>query len=264
MSRSKDWKNFWDERSEKATSDFNFDRGVSPRETEIECLSQRELLHFIDSKPNEVIFDAGCGTGANILLLHSKVKRIIGMDYSKGAVERCQRRINSGAIRNVEVMYGSITQLPLSVGSIDKVLCMSVLQYMDDEEIRRALREFRRILNDDGVLVLHVKNLSSLYHSTLWAAKRIRLLFGRPTKLEYFRSFRWYINTLDSFGFEIIDYNSLNLLMIDQMPSRLLLLFQRIELRNHNKGLFKIGFIRRHGSDLKIKVRLRRRCEREA
>lgn len=259
MSRSKEWKNFWDERSAKATSDFNFDRGGSPRGPEIESLSERELLDFIDAKPDEVLFDAGCGTGANILLLHSKVKRIVGMDYSQGAIDRCQRRIDSNGVGSVEVSQGSITQVPLPERSVDKIICMSVLQYMDDAEVKTAFKEFTRVLNDGGIVVLHVKNLSSLYLSTLWTVKRMKSLLGRTTNLEYFRTFGWYVKTLQSFGFEIVHYSSLNVLMLERMPRRLLLFLQKIELRNHNKGLFKLGFIRRRGSDLKIKARVKKR-----
>ncbi len=129
MEKATDWKQFWEERSGNATSDFEFDHGLTPG-AEVEALSKHELLNFIDPKSDESILDAGCGTGGNILLLHSKVKRIVGMDYSGGAVERCRRRIQSSSIENAEVREGSITQVPLPDSSVDKVLCMSVLQYV--------------------------------------------------------------------------------------------------------------------------------------
>jgi ubiquinone/menaquinone biosynthesis C-methylase UbiE len=258
MNRSEEWKNFWDEMSAKAGSDFNYNRGTSSRGKEIENLSDEEVADFIDAKGQEVILDAGCGTGTNIMLLHSKVKRIIGIDYARGAIQRCQRWINAEKIQNVEVREASITKVPLPDCFVDKVICMSVLQYIDDRELNTALSEFRRVLRNHGVLVLHVKNLSSLYLSTLWAVKKIKLLLGGNTNVEYFRSFRWYVKRLRSLGFEIADYSSLNLLVLDGMPRRLLLLMQKFELRNHNRGLFKIGFIRRRGSDLKIKARLQK------
>ena len=258
MGHCTDWKKHWDERSEQATSDFSFNRGGSPWEKEIEDLSKRELVSFIDPKIGEVVFDAGCGTGDNILLLHSNVKRIVGMDYSQGAVERCQRRIRSNNIENVEVREGSITQVPLPDCSVNKVLCMSVLQYMDDDEVKRAFIEFARVLKDRGVLVLHVKNLSSVYLSALLISKKVKLLLGKQTKLEYLRPYRWYITTLKSFGFDIVDYNSFDLFVLPKMPRRLLLFLQKLELRNHTKRLFRIGFIRRHGSELKIKAILRK------
>ena len=67
---------------------------------------------------------------------------------------------------------------------MDRVLCTSVLQYLDDAQLRAAFREFARILKKDGTLVLHVKNLASLYLSLCgW---RALLRSSQDTKLEYF------------------------------------------------------------------------------
>lgn len=259
MNRVTEWKKFWQEKSAESISDSEYDRGNAPRGREIEHLSTEELLKFIAPKTEEVIFDAGCGTGVNLVRLHSKVKRLIGMDYTDGAIERCKGRICSSGIKNVELMQGSITDIPLPDRSVDKVLCMSVLQYLDDSQVRAAFKEFTRIMTGEGNLILHVKNLSSLYLSTLRVAKRVKMLFRRRVRLEYVRPFRWYVKELTKSGFEIIDYNSFNLFMLESMPRRLLLFLQRFELRNHDTSFFRSGFIRRHGSDLKIKVKLAKR-----
>jgi ubiquinone/menaquinone biosynthesis C-methylase UbiE len=259
MDRSTDWKQHWDERSKQAGSDFDFDRGVAPREKEVEDLSEQELVSFIDPKSTDVVFDAGCGTGVNILLLHSKVKQIIGMDYSEGAIERCRRRIQSNNIENADVREGSITRIPLPDCSVDKAVCMSVLQYMDDGEVRLAFTELARILKDDGILVLHVKNLSSLYLSALWIGKHVKSILGKPSKIGYYRTYGWYSKTLTSFGFGIVDYNSFEFFTLPKMPTRLVLYLQKWELRNYTRRLLRLGWVRRHGSELKIKARLRKR-----
>src|SRR6266536_393470 len=257
MQKASDWKQFWEERARSAASDFDFDHGPSPG-SEIEKLSKQELLSFIDPKPDETVFDAGCGTGGNILLLHSRVKRIVGMDCSQGAVDRCRRRINSNELKNVEVVQGSVTRLPLRDCSIDKVLCMSVLQYLTDTEVRKSLAEFRRILNDRGILILHVKNISSLYLATLWIAKRANLLLGMTIKIEYYRSYNWYVNELESLGFAVRTYNSFSLFTIEGMPRSLVRFLRKLELKRHNKFPLRLGFLRRHGSELKIKAQLAR------
>jgi ubiquinone/menaquinone biosynthesis C-methylase UbiE len=263
MSTVEEWKRFWREKAETSESNFEYDRGRSPREQEIESLSTRELLEFVAPKPWEIIFDAGCGTGVNILLLHSKVKRMIAMDYTEGAIERCEKRICSSKINNVELLQGSITDIPIPDCSVNKVLCTSVLQYLDDTQVRTAFKQFARVLVDDGTLVLHAKNISSLYLSTLWLAKKIKSLIGKRTNIEFLRSFQWYVKELSSLGFEVTDYNSFNLLMIESMPRSLLLRLQKLELQNYNKPLLRTAFIRRHGSDLKIKARVRKRSLRD-
>jgi ubiquinone/menaquinone biosynthesis C-methylase UbiE len=256
--RADEWKRFWDQTAEIAASNFEYDRGHSPRERDIEALSAEELLDFIAPQHYETVLDAGCGTGANLLLLHSKVKRVIGMDYAAGAIARCRLRIASSGLDNIDVIQGSVTNLPLPDSAVDKVLCTSVLQYLDDGQVCTAFLEFKRILKDDGTLILHVKNSSSLYLSTLWLAKNVKSLLGRRPKIEFYRSFRWYIRTLRAAGFEVVDYNSFNLLMLESMPRALLLFLQKVELRNHSNRFFRTAFIRRHGSDLKIKARIKK------
>jgi ubiquinone/menaquinone biosynthesis C-methylase UbiE len=258
MDYATDWKQYWDKRSEAASSDFEFDRGVAPRDKELENISNHELLTFIDPKPTDIVFDAGCGTGANIVLLHSKVKQIVGIDYSQGAVERCRRRLKLRGIGNANVQQGSITEVPLPDSSVDTILCLSVLQYVDDKQVRWAFTEFRRILKNKGLLVLHVKNLSSLYLGTLWLGQRARLLLGKPCKLCHYRTYTWYKKTLASFGFDILDYNSFNLFTLPKMPTSLVVALQKFELRNYRKPLLQLGWVRCRGSDLKIKARLRR------
>jgi ubiquinone/menaquinone biosynthesis C-methylase UbiE len=255
MEKATNWKQFWDERSRSAISDFDFDHGPSP-DAEIQKLAKDELLNFIDPKPDEAVFDAGCGTGGNMFLLHSKVKSIVGMDYSQGAVDRCQWRIDSNELKNANVVQGSITRVPLRDCSIDKVLCMSVLQYMDDTAVRAALAEFARILKDGGILILHVKNLSSLYLSVLSVGKHMKLLLGKPCKLAYYRTYGWYAKALGSVGFHIVDYNSFEFLTLPKMPTRLVAYLQKLELRNHTRPLLRLGWIRRHGAELKIKAQL--------
>jgi len=252
------WKQYWEERNISASSDYEVDRGTQQRDTEIERLSRNELLAFVGAEPSDVVFDAGCGTGANILLLQPLVRRIIAMDYSEAAVARCQKRLDENGIANVEVFQGDVTSIPLPDSSVERILCMSVLQYVDDSQLRTAFREFARILKKDGVLVLHVKNLSSLYLSTLWMVKRLLRLLGRNTKLENFRTFRWYVDELLRAGFSPSDYRSLNIFVLDRMPRRLVSWLQKVELGHLNSFPFSSKFLRRHGSDLKIRAILRK------
>ena len=250
------WKSFFEAKAERSASDFEYDRGVSPRPTEIECLATSELLGFIDPQPWEVVFDAGCGTGANIALLHSRVRGIIGMDYSDGAIARCERRLLAAGIKNVRLLRGDVTAPPLSNNSADKILCMSVLQYLTDAQVRRSFAEFARILRERGTLILHVKNLSSFYLSTLWAMKKTKLLLGMKTNVPHLRPYRWYVAELQAFGFEVVAYNSFNLLTVELMPNTLKRYFEKLELRYYDRFPFRLGFMRRHGSELKMRAKL--------
>jgi len=102
MKDSVEWKAAWAERAREEAPDFNLDRGFSKRREDIERLSERELIEFIDPHSSETVLDAGCGTGVNISRLCGSVKRIIGVDYTAGSIERCRKRIEAQNIQNCE------------------------------------------------------------------------------------------------------------------------------------------------------------------
>src|SRR5687768_14737744 len=127
--KATDWKKDWDGRGRKANTD----------------LTLEELLNLVLPKEDDSVLDAGCGIGGNLVALSSRVRQVVGIDFSKGAVEECQRRIDEIGLGNAEVREGSVTRLPLADASVDKVLCMSVLQYCDEKETISAFAEFARV-----------------------------------------------------------------------------------------------------------------------
>jgi ubiquinone/menaquinone biosynthesis C-methylase UbiE len=255
MRDSDPWRGYWEKSPD--ISDFEFDRGASPRRAEIEHLSGAELTAFIDPKPSEVVLDAGCGAGTSVLLLAPKARRIVAMDYAASAVTRCSKRVMDRKLSNVALLRGDVRSIPLPDSSVDKVISISVLQYIDDIEVRQAFQEFRRVTRPGGFVVLHVKNLMSLYLSTLLMAKRLKRLLGRSTKQEYLRSSGWYLRELEAEGFEIVAYNSFNVLMMEGMPKWLLERLQHVELSHYHRFPLRTRLLRRLGSEFKVKARVR-------
>jgi ubiquinone/menaquinone biosynthesis C-methylase UbiE len=253
------WKQVWEQQSRADVPDFELDRGMSPRDRETEDLSEKELISFIEPGELEVLLDAGCGTGLNIVRLHSRVRSIVGIDFAWGSLERCRSRVQAHQARNAQICQASISAIPLPDCSVDKILCLSVLQYLDDEEVRRVFREFVRVSSLGGIIILHVKNLSSLYWLTLRFAKKLKVFLGWTTEAYYLRSFRWYVNELASVNCRVLDYKSFNLLTLDFMPRWLVHYLQGLELRWNTGVIFRVPFIRRHGADLKIKAVVDRR-----
>ena len=217
MNDSSPWKEFWERKAHPDTPDHVFDRGSPARAPEVEELSRLELLDFIDPRESEYVLDAGCGTGGNVLLLSSKVSRLIALDFASAALARARQRLTASSISNALLVCGTVSALPLPDRSVDKIICLSVLQYMDDAEVRRTFSEFARVVRVGGVLILHVKNLASLYLFSLLVAKRFKQLLGRRTVIEHFRTYRWYVDELKAAGFDVTDYASSNLFMLESL-----------------------------------------------
>ncbi len=93
------------------------------------------------------VLDLGCGTGGTMKAL-SGLARFVGLDMSPTAGRFTASRTGEA------VACGLATDLPLRDGSLDAVLALDVLEHIPDDA--RAVREVRRVLKPDGVLLATV------------------------------------------------------------------------------------------------------------
>jgi len=114
-------------------------------------VSRRELVlsHLKRfSKVNRpVILDIGCGTGATARLL-SEHGEVIGLDFSKLALEACEKR----DLKNL--LKGSATQIPLADESVDVIVATDIIEHLDNDSA--ALKEFQRVLKKTGFAIITV------------------------------------------------------------------------------------------------------------
>jgi SAM-dependent methyltransferase len=108
--------------------------------------------NFKDRRPR--ILDAGCGTGANLMLL-SQFGETEGVDVSPDALAFCRQR----GLENVRL--GTAEQLPYEDGRFDLVTALDVVEHIDDDVA--GLREFRRVLKPDGRILLFVPTFMFLW-----------------------------------------------------------------------------------------------------
>jgi ubiquinone/menaquinone biosynthesis C-methylase UbiE len=123
----------------------------------------RKFLQILSDNPDSVILDAGCGVGEFLIPLSYKCKFIYGIDISNGSIKQCSEKLKEKRIQNASLQVSSLTRIPFENNSIDKILCVSVLHYLDFTEIEMSIREFKRVLKKDGVLIINFSNGGSPY-----------------------------------------------------------------------------------------------------
>lgn len=114
------------------------------------------LNKFLLRKRNNIILDAGCGTGASLIAL-KKYGNTQGFDISPEAVRLCKKR----GLKNVSV--GSIDRIPNKKELFDLITCFDVLGQMEVESDRKAMKEFHRVLKKKGILLIRIAAYNWLY-----------------------------------------------------------------------------------------------------
>ena len=113
---------------------------------------------FLD-RGKEFILDLACGAGRDTFYLESQGLAVIGVDASFSGLRVAQRtRSERRAIS--ELITADARHLPFRDGSFEGVYCFGLLHEFTgehgEEDVGEVMGEIKRLLGDEGVLVLTV------------------------------------------------------------------------------------------------------------
>ena len=200
------WDDYWDGRKTRAGGLLYDAVAAFYRKWIIRpSLNRFVKRHF---RPGAEVLHAGCGSGqvdADIRHLVS----ITGLDISVNAL-RLYQKVNRGLCR---ILHGSIFRIPLPDRSMDGVYNLGVMEHFTEDEIRRILREFHRVLKADGRVVVFWPpefGLSVLFFKGLgWT---FRIVLGKkdvkfhPDEITRVRSRTHVTGIFVGEGFRVLEY----------------------------------------------------------
>lgn len=245
------WKSWWNESARSDRPDREIDRGSSRRIDTLERLEEEKLIQALDPQKDDLVLDVGCGTGANFAKISASVRQIVGLDISEEQLKRAERTIQREKLNNVSLRVGSITDLEFPSNTFDKIICASVLQYLNDDECRAALVELIRVCKEGGTIVFHTKNRTSLYGLVREVTKTINASVGRRSMPDYYRPRRWYERILSEHGGIIEDSDSFGIFSFPRLPAAIGTRLLLIEL-----NMPAIKALRAYGVNYKMTVRV--------
>lgn len=184
------WKRIWQEEADL------------PRE--LETLSykrsrQQRALYLPLLPKEEMILEAGCGLGREVICLDSEGYRVVGIDFAENALHR----LNSYH-RGYRLAAADVHKLPFQDGVFGAYLSFGVLEHFEFGP-EPGLREANRVLRQDGVLVLLMP-----YPNLIWRLIRFRKrLFGKGLQKQDLYESTYTVRQLEQSlrhaGFEILE-----------------------------------------------------------
>lgn len=140
---------------------------------------QTAMLDPADLQPGQRVVDFGSGPGFLSLALSDRVGdtgHVYGLDINSEFVRRSTQRAKESNKQD-RVTFLQLTQdtLPLEDGSVDRVICKNVLEYVPD--IETTLGELKRILKKGGK-ILAIDSDWGFVVVEPWGADRVKRFFN--------------------------------------------------------------------------------------
>ena len=155
----------------------------------IEQLIKQEKLPSTDLK----ILNVGCGPGRSSEYL-SKFGKVTSIEYDKFCCEFASEKTG------LEIINGSITELPFSDNSFDLVCAFDVIEHVEADQL--AVNELKRVTKNESLILITVPAFMSLWshhdvinhHFKRYKIKEVNQLFdstnnGNKVFDTYFNSF---------------------------------------------------------------------------
>ncbi|MFH1850136.1 MAG: methyltransferase domain-containing protein [archaeon] len=116
-------------------------------------ISQYHLTQLMSYLNGKKVLDAGCGSGRDVQYLTAEGLKVVGIDYSDQMISQAKKRFKKG---NFRVMDFEKMEFPDA--SFNGIWCCASLIHIPKRNLPNVLKEFSRILSDDGILYVSVKD----------------------------------------------------------------------------------------------------------
>ncbi len=104
-------------------------------------------------QPGQTVLDLGCGAGLDLLLAAKRTGpggRVIGVDMTPRMLEQARKNVEAAGLTNVELVEGTIEDLPVADASVDWVISNCVINLSPEKQ--KVFAELFRVLRPGGQL----------------------------------------------------------------------------------------------------------------
>lgn len=145
------WLKYWEEKSRLQDS-INVS-GWGSKDIREYLYDIRDICEKLKLCKKDSLLNIGCGNGLMEIFFSYLVKTGVGLDFSEGMLKKA--RDNNKEYKNIKFFKGDILDLGLIKNRFNKVLCNSVIQYLDkSEDIEKAFREIKKVTTKDAFILI--------------------------------------------------------------------------------------------------------------
>ena len=131
-----------------------FSSGFTYGRSKLDQLLEQHLRRL---EPGSSVLDVGCGTGDQIANFRAMGFKVVGVEPAEG-MRRIAQRQNPG----VDIVDGSILDIPLPSDTFHFVSALEVIRYLARPDWVPACRELLRVLRPGGILFMTLLNRHAL------------------------------------------------------------------------------------------------------
>jgi SAM-dependent methyltransferase len=145
------------------------------------------LVDVLSARRVRSVLDTATGTGFHAVLLSQAGFAVTAIDGAVEMVEQARRNVATLAAGAVPCALGDwLDHGSLPAGPFDAVICMgnSIAHLFSPADLERALSNFRRLLGDEGTLVLDHRNYDALLAGRISAQDRTYCCTGLKASVD--------------------------------------------------------------------------------
>lgn len=125
-------------------------------------LKARRTIEFIknNANKNHSFLDAGAGLGPYSAFASPIFKQVYMYEFDDAELNKARQ--NTIKFTNISSEKVDLRKIPLNNSSVDLIICCEVLEHIPDE--CKALLEMKRVLKDNGRILISMPNAFSLFY----------------------------------------------------------------------------------------------------
>lgn len=123
-----------------------------------------KAVDYCPPQPGDSVLDVATGTGSIAFYaaeLVGPAGHVIGVDISRGMLNKCNEKLTSSGLDNLEFMCADGETLPFPANSFDRIYCTSAIFWMSN--LQATLRHWFELLKPDGHVGFNATPSSSFF-----------------------------------------------------------------------------------------------------